>query len=130
MRSRPEFESDTITDVSQLPPGTSMYLASWDQIGLECLVNLTALDKARVWSTLSDRPPPDLPPLGFMMMRAQANLHRCPEIVTFTVDDSDLPEDMLRELFETDPQVIVNAIRERCTHHFDGRRPVGHSRIT
>lgn len=102
-------------------PGVTQWLASWDQLGLECLFNITAWDKARVWSTLSDRPPPDSPPLKMLLLRAQANLHRRPEIVTFTVDDPELTEDVLRELFETDPQTIVNAIRERCVHYFDGR---------
>lgn len=122
MPSRIEIDHDTVDEPPRLQPRTTRYLASWDNMGLECLINLTAWDKAVVWSALSDRPPTvEPPPLGMMLMRAQANLHRRPEIVTFTAVDDELPEETLRELFRTDPQVVVDAIRERCTHHFDGR---------
>jgi len=49
--------------------------------------------------------------LSMMMMRARANLQRSYEIYSFTTVDMDY--DDVKSMFETDPQVMVNAIREQ-----------------
>jgi len=90
----------------------------WDMTGLECLINVTAIqkqheqwEKENVWRILKEQNKTVKPanvPLDMMIMRARANSQRHYEIYTF---DSELSEKYIRETFESDPQVIVDAIR-------------------
>jgi hypothetical protein len=94
------------------------YVAMWDMTGLECLINVTAIqkqheqwEKENVWRILKEQNKTVKPanvPLDMMIMRARANSQRHYEIYTF---DSELSEKYIRETFESDPQVIVDAIR-------------------
>jgi len=90
----------------------------WDMTGLECLINVTKIEKEHeqwekenLWRILKDQDKTLKPahvPLDMMIMRARANSQRCYEIYTF---DSELSEEDIRETFETSPQVMVDAIR-------------------
>ena len=94
------------------------YLAMWDMTGLECLVNVsTVLDeheqwgKENIWSILKEEkrsPAPRGVPLDSMILRARYNSQRHYEIYTF---DSELTEEDIKETFASDPQVMVDAIR-------------------
>lgn len=93
-----------------------MFLASWDCLGLEYLVNLTNVQKAQVIATLKGEKVKSSIPLGALKMRAMANPQRHYEIYAF---NSLLTEEEIRHLFDTDPQAIVDAIRPigRCLYN-------------
>ena len=90
----------------------------WDMTGLECLINVTKLDKEHeqwekenIFRILKDQDRTIKPahvPLNMMIMRARANSQRHYEIYAF---DSELSEEDIREIFESDPQVMADAIR-------------------
>ena len=90
----------------------------WDMTGLECLINVTKLDKEHaqwekenIFRILKDQDRTIKPahvPLDMMIMRARVNSQRHYEIYAF---DSELSEEDIRETFEDSPQVIADAIR-------------------
>ena len=94
------------------------YVAMWDMTGLECLINVSTViqkheqwGKENIWRILkednTDSKPANVP-LHSMIMRARYNSQRHYEIYTF---DSELSEEDIKETFATDPQVMVDAIR-------------------
>ena len=97
---------------------TTRFVAMWDMTGLECLINVTAIqkehaqwEKENIFRILKDQNKTMKPanvPLDMMIMRARANSQRHYEIYTF---DSELSEKFIKETFNTDPQVMVDAIR-------------------
>ena len=97
---------------------TTRFIAMWDMLGLEALINVTQIEKEHeqwekenLWRILKEQDRTIKPahvPLDMMIMRARANSQRCYEIYTF---DSELSEEDIRETFETSPQVMVDAIR-------------------
>jgi hypothetical protein len=90
----------------------------WDMTGLECLINVSKVEeeheqweKEKIWRILKEENKTVKPaniPLDSMIMRARFNSQRCYEIYTF---DSELSEKDIRETFESDPQVMADAIR-------------------
>jgi len=90
----------------------------WDMLGLECLINVTQIEKEHeqwekenIFRILKDQDKTLKPahvPLEMMIMRARANPQRHYEIYAF---DSELSEQDIRETFEDSPQVMVDAIR-------------------
>ena len=94
----------------------------WDMTGLESLINVTQIEKEHeqwekenIFRILKEQNlgvKPAHVPLDFMIMRARYNSQRHYEIYTF---DSELTEEDIKETFESDPQVIVDAIRS-CGH--------------
>lgn len=97
---------------------TTRFIAMWDMTGLECLINVSKVEeeherweKENIWRILKEENKTDKPvniPLHQMIMRARFNSQRHYEIYTF---DSELTEEDIRETFESDPQVMVDAIR-------------------
>jgi len=97
---------------------TTRFVAMWDMLGLECLINVTQIEKEHeqwekenIFRILKDQDKTLKPahvPLEMMIMRARYNSQRHYEIYAF---DSELSEEDIRETFETSPQVIVDAIR-------------------
>ena len=97
---------------------TTRFVAMWDMTGLECLINVTQIEKEHeqwekenIFRILKDQDKTLKPahvPLEMMIMRARVNSQRCYEIYAF---DSELSEQDIRETFEDSPQVIVDAIR-------------------
>jgi hypothetical protein len=83
----------------------------WDCNGLECLFDITDVDGDMLMSKLKGETYRVPYNLSMMMMRARANLQRSYEIYSFTTVDMDY--DDVKSMFETDPQVMVNAIREQ-----------------
>lgn len=94
------------------------FIAMWDMTGLECLINVSTVQekhdqwgKENIWSILKeDEPstPPPLVPLNMMILRARYNSQRHYEIYSF---DSVLTEEDIKETFASDPQLMVDAIR-------------------
>jgi hypothetical protein len=100
----------------------------WDMNGLEHLINLTdfekevdAWEKKKVWSTLQGQqfvePKPNIP-LQPLIMRAKYNSQRHYEIYQFNSDED---EEFVRDMFENDPQIIVNFIRKNGYKIFSER---------
>ena len=96
------------------------YLAMWDMYGLEYLFDMTKYNEQReqwhkeeVWSVLKDENhksiEPSGPPLSMMILRARMNSQRRYEIYEFM---SDIDHKTIKSLFESDPNFIVEFIRE------------------
>lgn len=83
------------------------YVAYFDCLGFECILNYTSHEKKRTWSALQDKVHPRFP-LNEMMLRAQSNPQRSPEIWSFW---SAIPLSELKELSLSDPQLLANTIR-------------------
>lgn len=95
------------------------FLAMWDMLGLECLIDLSELEAKQVWATLKGEPGPQYPNLQFMILRAQFNPQRHYEIYAFETDD--ISYDQIKTLFEETPQIIVDVIR-KSGHQFYSNR--------
>jgi len=104
------------------------FIAMWDNTGLECILNLSKheqdikmWEKRRVWNILKGdklfEPKPSLP-LNSMVTRARANNQRHYEIYFFT---SSISERDIRNMFENEPQTIVNWIRQNGIKHYSDR---------
>jgi hypothetical protein len=95
------------------------YLAMWDMYGLECLFDVdSAMDEHNQWEKekivhiLKDEaspPPPRGIPIQMLILRAKFNSQRRYEIYEFA---STMSYNEIKKTFKTDPQVIVNWIRE------------------
>jgi len=96
------------------------YLAMWDMYGLECIFDMTAYNEQReqwhkeeVWSVLKDENhksvEPKGPPLSMMILRARVNSQRRYEIYEFM---SDFNLEKIKTLFKSDPNFIVEFVRE------------------
>lgn len=87
------------------------FLAMWDMLGLECLYDHTSMEQDNIIDLLKGEISPNNKNINltYMIMRAQANPQRHYEIYAF---ESELTVDELKSMFETDPQVIVDAIRD------------------
>lgn len=86
-----------------------LYLAYFDTLGFECVMDLTDYDKRAMWSALQDKPIKNEIPLHAMIMRARFNPQRSPEIWTFQ-SEVDLVT-ILRYTRDT-PQAMADTIRE------------------
>jgi hypothetical protein len=87
------------------------FLAMWDCNGLECLYDITDLEGDNFMSTLKGEVCKTPFNLTTMMLRARYNGQRSYEIYIFDTDDT-IDYDVVQSMFEDNPQVIVNSIRE------------------
>lgn len=85
------------------------FLVMWCNEGLETLINITKNERENIISVLKDEPIQHTNPIQYMILRARFNPQRHYEIYVF---DSVIDEEDIRSMFESSPQVIVNAIRE------------------
>lgn len=87
------------------------YVAYFDCLGFECILNATRHDKKKMWNSLQDKPSERFP-LNEMILRAKYNPQRSPEIWSFwsTVDLA-----TLKELAAEQPQMLADLIREKGT---------------
>jgi hypothetical protein len=100
---------------------TFHYLAVWDNLGLESIFDVDAakkeidnFEKDQLLKILKEEPTqkiikPNPIPLQKLILRARFNSQRQYEIYEFT---STLGIKKVRELFESEPQVIVDWIRQ------------------
>ena len=84
------------------------FLLMWDMHGLEKLINVTAAEQEIIVSALKGEPIGWTNPLQGMLLRARLNSHRHYEIYLF---ESEMDEVSISDIFENDPQVIVDVIR-------------------
>ena len=92
-----------------------LYLAYFDTLGFECVLDLTSYDKKAMWAALSDKTIPNEIPLHQMILRAKFNPQRFPEIWTFQ-SELDL-KDILCYTKDM-PQAMADLIRENGTKVF------------
>jgi hypothetical protein len=93
---------------------SELYLAYFDSLGFECVINLSAHEKRAMWNVLADKEPDRLP-VHMMIMRAKANPQRFPEIWTFW---SSVPRKQLLEYATESPQTLADSIRRIGTKVF------------
>jgi len=91
------------------------YIAYWDTLGFECIIDLTEHDKRAMWAELKGEQPKRLQAVPLMIMRAKANPQRFPEIWTF---QSELDEKELLQYSNEYPQQMADLIRENGTRVF------------
>ena len=115
---------------------TRLFLLSWDMYGLESLVDLTTLENLRVQEEqmrmlkiLSDpeaRDPGDQTGAALnravqgILLRARVNSQRHYEVYTIQVDPS-IQERDLWDMFNNNPQLAAELIRERGNKLFSSR---------
>jgi hypothetical protein len=87
---------------------TGHFLAYFDSIGFECILDLNMYERDLVWSTLKGVKPTHSLPLQQMIMRARFNPHRFPEIWSFTAN---IPLPKLISLSKKCPQDLADLIR-------------------
>ena len=99
---------------------TKHYLAMWDMLGLECLFDVDKhmkehndWEKEKIVAILKESTTHPLKPAGIplqmMLLRAKVNSQRAYEIYEF---NSTMDHHEVKEAFETDPQPVVEWIRE------------------
>ena len=105
------------------------FIAMWDNTGLECVINVSKhekeledFEKVKAWNILKGDvlhpvKPPTIP-LQMMIMRAKFNSQRHYEIYGFTSHES---EEWVRDIFESNPQHIVDWIRENGVKIYSDR---------
>jgi len=88
------------------------FLAMWDCNGLECLFDITNMEHDKFLSDLKGEDFKTPFNLAMMRTRASYNSQRSYEIYIFSTDP-EISYDDVKIMFEHDPQIIVNAIREK-----------------
>lgn len=91
---------------------TRLYIAYFDSLGFECILDLTDHDKRAMWDSLKGEQPKRLEAVPLMIMRAKYNPQRFPEIWTF---HSELDIDTLTKYSSNYPQELADLIREHGT---------------
>ena len=90
----------------------NLFLLSWDMLGLDCVVNITEIEKEATWNTLQNKPTHTLGnTVNSVIMRARANSQRHYEVYTVTMEDGITNQD-LREMFDQNPQASAELIRK------------------
>lgn len=85
-----------------------LYLAYFDTLGFECIINLSEIDKKKMWASLKGEE--YKMPAFHMIMRAKANPQRFPEIYTFW---SEIDYKTLLEYSRDNAQGLADLLREK-----------------
>jgi len=95
------------------------FLIVWDNIGLECCIDVTEDQQRRMWQTLKGEPVSEtaVPNYNHLLLRARVNSQRHYEIYSVEATDGITAED-IRAMFETSPQTAADTIRRlgHCLH--------------
>lgn len=91
------------------------FLAYFDSLGFECIIDLSDYERDLTWSALKGEQPKMKLPVHMMIMRAQANPQRFPEIWTF---QSEIDEKQLWCYAKDNPQGLADLIRENGSKVF------------
>lgn len=89
-------------------PKSQEFLVMWCTDGLETLINVTEAEQENIVAALKGESIPRRNPIQHMILRARFNQQRHYEIYQFA---SEIDEVSIRDMFEHNPQVIVDAIR-------------------
>jgi hypothetical protein len=91
----------------------NLFLLSWDMLGLDSVVNITAMEKEATWAALQDQKSRSLGSVvNSVLLRARANSHRHYEVYTVNMEES-MSEQDIRTMFDTNPQGMADLIRGR-----------------
>lgn len=95
------------------------FLIMWDQLGIECCIDVTEDQQRRMWQKLKGEPVSEsaIPNYQHLLLRARFNSQRHYEIYSVEATDGITAED-IREMFEADPQTAADTIRRlgHCLH--------------
>jgi len=95
------------------------FLIMWDQLGLECCIDVIEDEQRRMWQKLKGELVSEsaIPNYQHLLLRARFNSQRHYEIYTCEATDGITAED-IREMFEADPQTAADTIRRlgHCLH--------------
>jgi hypothetical protein len=95
------------------------FLIMWDQLGLECCIDVTEDQQRRMWQKLKGEPVSEsaIPNYQHLLLRARFNSQRHYEIYSVEATDGITAED-IREMFEASPQTAADTIRRlgHCLH--------------
>ena len=95
------------------------FLIMWDQLGLECCIDVTEDQQRRMWQKLKGEPVSEtaIPNYQHLLLRARVNSQRHYEIYSVEATDGITAED-IREMFEASPQIAADTIRRlgHCMH--------------
>ena len=97
----------------------SRILAMWCSEGLECVIDITEEEKKCMWAELRGRKYTPGFSVDTLKLRAQFNSQRHYEIYTFDSGDHGLTQ--VRRMFETEPQTMVDFVRENGTKIYSDR---------
>lgn len=99
------------------------WVVLFDTLGVDTLVPWDDLKQDDMLDTLSGRKPKNRlnTQINTMIMRAQANMQRWPEVWAYDTGEDWTYEDML-EQWKTSPQITANVVRERGTNLFKHHR--------
>ena len=84
------------------------FMAYWDTLGFEWIVNVTDYEKKKFWAELTGDVKVDMPVPRYAILRARANPQRFPEIWAF---ESELTLKALQKFSQEQPQALATAIR-------------------
>ena len=95
------------------------FLIMWDQLGLECCIDVTEDQQRRMWQKLKGEQVSEsaVPNYNHLLLRARFNSQRHYEIYSVEATDG-ITADDIREMFEANPQSAADTIRRRghCLH--------------
>ena len=95
------------------------FLIMWDQLGLECCIDVTEDQQRRMWQKLKGEPVSEsaIPNYQHLLLRARVNSQRHYEIYSVEATDGITAED-IREMFDASPQSAADTIRRlgHCMH--------------
>ena len=104
----------------------------WDCNGLEAAINVTDINRKRVWATLKGEDATKIPVEPNLMhwrLRAQANSQRHYEIYLVEVENGITVDDIV-EAFEDAPQQMADTVRRIGHRFYSDRRDEKEVRIT
>lgn len=108
----------------------NIFLLSWDNTGIEAVINVSALEAETTWNILADKQ--STTKIGsivqHLMLRARYNSQRHYEIYTMQVEPG-ITEDDIREMFESNPQYSADLVRERGNKLYSDRVETGKVKI-
>lgn len=88
------------------------FIVMWCCEGLECVVDVTNLERQNIWNALKDSPSPKFDVnLRHLIVRAKANPQRFYEIYAVTAQEGISRRD-IEDMFQNDPQTAADTIRD------------------
>jgi hypothetical protein len=103
----------------------------WDCDGLEAVVNVSDIQKQKMWAVLQGKTGlevPVMPSLLHWQLRAQANPQRHYEIYIISVENDISVED-IKHAFEVNPQNMADTVRQIGHKFYSDRRDDAKVRI-
>lgn len=94
----------------------TLWIMSWDDNGLEAVINLTTMQEKYVFDTLAQGNVPNPIPsiIDRLELRARYNQHRNYEIYTLKTED-DMDADRIRDYFDANPPAFKDLVRKSAT---------------